>query len=230
MSRLDRVSGSIACMLILISAVAAAAQTSDPRYVIRPSDTITIRYLYSPEYDYLAVVEPDGFLSAPVVGEIKVAGLTLPQARDAIVAAAGRRLRDPEVFVDLKEFDKPHFVVFGEVGAPGRFELRTRTTVLEAVAIAGGFKQSSLHSQVLLFRKHDEEHAEARLIDAKNLMHGNDPAGDVELQAGDMVVVPQNMISKIERIVKWTSIGALLQRVEPAQQAGAVMVPGDASL
>ena len=189
---------------------AARAQQAETRYYIQPSDSLTIRYLYSPEYDHVAVVQPDGYMSAPIVGELKVGGLTLTQAREAIVAAAGSRLRDPEVFVDLKEFDKPHFVVGGEVGTPGRFELRTRTSVLEAVAMAGGFKPSSLHSQVLLFRRHDQEHAEATLIDAKDLMAGNNPAGDIALQAGDMIVVPQNKVSKVERIIKWVNIGVYL--------------------
>jgi polysaccharide biosynthesis/export protein len=189
---------------------AARAQQAETRYYIQPSDSLTIRYLYSPEYDHVAVVQPDGYMSAPIVGELKVGGLTLTQAREAIVAAAGSRLRDPEVFVDLKEFDKPHFVVGGEVGAPGRFELRTRTSVLEAIAMAGGFKPSSLHSQVLLFRRHDQDHAEATLIDAKDLMAGNNPAGDVALQAGDMIVVPQNKVSKVERIIKWVNIGVYL--------------------
>ena len=189
---------------------ARAQQAAEARYFIKPSDALTIRYLYSPEYDHVAVVQPDGYMSAPIVGELKVGGLTLTQARAAIVAAAGSRLRDPEVFVDLKEFDKPHFVVGGEVGAPGRFELRTRTSVLEAIAMAGGFKPSSLHSQVLLFRRHDQEHAEATLINAKDLMTGNNPAGDIALQEGDMLVVPQNKVSKVERIIKWVSIGVYL--------------------
>ena len=96
------------------------------------------------------------------------------------------------------------------MGAPGRFELRTRTSVLEAIAMAGGFKSSSLHSQVLLFRRHDQEHAEATLINAKDLMAGNNPAGDITLQEGDMLVVPQNKVSKVERIIKWVSIGVYL--------------------
>jgi polysaccharide export outer membrane protein len=201
---------SCAAAITVATGAARAQQAVTTRYYIQPSDSLTIRYLYSPEYDHVAVVQPDGYMSAPIVGELRVGGLTLTQAREAIVAAAGRRLRDPEVFVDLKELDKPHFVVGGEVGAPGRFELRTRTSVLEAIAMAGGFKPSSLHSQVLLFRRHDQEHAEATLIDAKDLMKGSNPAGDVALQAGDMVVVPQNKVSKVERIIKWVSIGVYL--------------------
>jgi protein involved in polysaccharide export with SLBB domain len=76
--------------------------------------------------------------------------------------------------------------------------------------MAGGFKSSSLHSQVLLFRRHDQEHAEASLINAKDLMAGNNPAGDIALQEGDMLVVPQNKVSKVERIIKWVSIGVYL--------------------
>jgi protein involved in polysaccharide export with SLBB domain len=211
-----RVAGTVLCAVAITgSAVTAGAQAPEPRYVIQPSDVVSIRYLYSPEYDHVGVVQPDGYLSAPVVGELKVGGLTLPQARESIAAAAGRRLRDPEVFVDLKEFDKPHFVVGGEVGTPGRFELRSRTTVLEAIAMAGGFKPSALHSQVLLLRRHDPDHAEATLINAKQLARATSPDADVVLRAGDMLVVPQNRISKIERIVKWASIGVYVNPLNP---------------
>jgi polysaccharide export outer membrane protein len=205
----------LCAVAIVGSARAAGAQEPAARYVIQPSDVVSIQYLYSPEYNHVGVVQPDGYFTAPVVGELKVGGLTLPQAREAIAAAAAARLSEPVVFVDLKEFDKPHFVVGGEVGAPGRFELRTRTTVLEAIAMAGGFRTSAKDSQVLLLRRQDGDNAEAMLLDAKRLARATDRDADIELRPGDMLVVPQNRISKIERIVKWTSIGAYINPLNP---------------
>jgi polysaccharide export outer membrane protein len=193
----------------------AEGRAGEPRYVIGPSDVLTIRYLYTPEYDSTAVVQPDGYISAPIVGDLHVGGRTLAEARDVIIGAAAKRLREPEVFVDLKEFDKPHFIVGGEVGAPGRFELRSPTTVLQAIAMAGGFKSSAKHSQVLLLRQHDAEHAEAILVDAKRLARATDPDPEIVLVSGDMLFVPQNTISKIERIVRWTSIGMFVNVLNP---------------
>jgi polysaccharide export outer membrane protein len=199
------------CVLAMtLAAAGASAQVAEVRYVIEPNDVLSIRYLATPEYDHTATVQPDGYVSAPVVGELKVAGLTLPQAREAIVAAAGRRLRDPEVYVDLKEFDKPRFTVAGEVGTPGRFALNGRTTVLEAIATAGGLKTSSKHSQVLLLRPLDPQRAAATLLDVKRMMRADGAAGNIAIAAGDVLVVPQNRISKVERIVRWVNVGLFL--------------------
>ena len=199
------------CVVAIIGSVrVAGAQAPDQRYLIQPSDVLSIRYLYTPEYDYTGMVQPDGILSAPVVGELKLGGLTLSQARDAIVTAAARRLREPEVYVDLKEFDKPHFAVGGEVGTPGRFELRGRITVLEAISMAGGLKASSKHSQVLLLRPVDRERAATTLLDVKRMMTARGADTNVEMRPGDVLVVPQNRISKIERFVRWANVGIFL--------------------
>ena len=65
----------------------------------------------------------------------------------------GAFLHDPEVSIILKDFEKPFFLAGGQVARPGKYELRSPTTVAEAVAIAGGFTEQAKHSQVVLFRK-----------------------------------------------------------------------------
>jgi polysaccharide export outer membrane protein len=198
----------LACALVVVLGVRGVfAQAPEARYVLEPNDILSIKYVSTPEYDHTATVQPDGYLSAPLIGELKVAGLTLPQAREAIVAAAARRLRDPEVYVDLREFDKLRFTVVGEVGTPGRFDLRGRTTVLDAIATAGGLRPSSKHSQVLLLRPVDRQRAATYLLDVKRLMQPEGAAGNVDIAAGDILVVPQNKISKIERIVRLVNFG-----------------------
>ena len=198
----------LACALVVILGVRGViAQAPEARYILEPNDVLSIRYVSTPEYDHTATVQPDGYLSAPLIGELKVAGLTLPQAREAIVAAATRRLREPEVYVDLKEFDKLRFTVVGQVGTPGRFDLRGRTTVLDAIATAGGLTPNSKHSQVLLLRPIDRQQASTFLLDVKQLMRPEGAAGNVEIAAGDILVVPQNKISKVERIVRLVNFG-----------------------
>src|SRR5258708_24175752 len=96
----------------------------DPRYRIQPSDVIEVQYRYTPEYNYTATIQPDGFAALQIVGDVKVAGLTVEEAAAAISIKAGERLRNPEVSVTLKEFVRPYFTVAGEVGHPGRFDLK----------------------------------------------------------------------------------------------------------
>src|SRR5689334_16236355 len=101
------------CTSMLLAQTATFSER-EPRYQIQPSDTIEIHYRYSPEFDQTVTVQPDGFVDLRLVGELKVQGLTVDQAKAAIVKKASERLRDPEVAVELKDFEKPYFTVGGE--------------------------------------------------------------------------------------------------------------------
>ena len=180
----------------------------DARYRLQPNDVIEIQYRYTPEYNQTASVQPDGFVTLQLIGDVKLDGLTLEQARANIIERVSARLRDPEVFILLKDYEKPHFVVGGEVTSPGRFELRGHMTAVEAIAMAGGFKTlSAKHSQVILFRRTDAENGETRTLDLKKIMYKPMLEEDVMLRPGDMLLVPQNRISKIERFIKWANMG-----------------------
>lgn len=182
----------------------------EPYYQIQPSDTVAVKYRYTPEYNAVVSVRPDGFITLPIVGDVKVSGLTVPEAQIAVRAAAAARLRDPEMTFELTDFQRPRFIVGGEVDKPGQFELRGRVSVLEAIAMAGGFKSSARHSQVVLFRRYDETQAVTRVINAKALARADRPEEDPFLRPGDFLFVPQNKLSKVERFLPWSSIGWLL--------------------
>jgi polysaccharide export outer membrane protein len=109
----------------------------------------------------------------------------------------------------LKDFEKPYFVVGGEVNSPGKFEMRGQVTALQAIAIAGGFKSASAkHSQVILYRRVGPDLAKAELLDLKAAMDPKSkPEPLADLHPGDLLVVPQNKISKVERFVKWAYVG-----------------------
>jgi len=176
------------------------------RYVLQVSDEIAISYRYTPEFNFTGRIQPDGFISAPVIGDIRIAGYTLKQAHEVLLEAARKRLRDPEMSFVLKDFVKPLITVGGEVEKPGQFELRGRVGVLEAVAIAGGFKRSAKPSQLVLLRRFDNDRATARLIDAKELAKMPDPEHDIRLQPGDMILVPRNKLSYVEPYVPIASL------------------------
>jgi polysaccharide export outer membrane protein len=119
-------------------------------------------------------------------------------------------LHEPQAAVALKEFEHPYFVVGGEVGKPGKYELRSDTTVAEAVEIAGGFTPQSKHSQVVLFRRVNDDLVEARLLNLKKMLNQSKLKEDAHLRPGDMVFVPQNTISKIARFVSKPSLSAYI--------------------
>jgi polysaccharide export outer membrane protein len=204
------------CLLSFLFVAVAFAQKSqpfaerDPRYRIQPTDVLEVHYRYTPEFDQTITVQPDGFVILEIVGDLKIQGLTLEQAKAAVLERAARRLREPEITIVLKDFEKPYFVVGGEVANPGKFEMRGQVTAVQAIAMAGGFKTASANqSQVILFRRSDNgELAKAELLDLKASMSPSSTEPVADLHAGDLLVAPQNRISKIERFVKWVNVGA----------------------
>lgn len=186
----------------------AAFSERNSRYRLQPSDILDIHYRYTPEFDQSVTIQPDGFVTLQIVGDLKLQGLTLEEAKTAILEKATKRLKAPEITVILKEFEKPYFVVGGEVNKPGKYEMRGATTALEAIQMAGGFNMASAkHSQVILFRRVGPDLAKTQILDLKTAMSIRSSEPLSQLHPGDMLIVPQNRISKIERIVKWGNYG-----------------------
>jgi polysaccharide biosynthesis/export protein len=134
--------------------------------------------------------------------------------KDLIGQAYAPTLRDPEVSVILKDFERPFFVAGGQVGHPGKYELRSPTTVTEAVAVAGGFTEQSKHSQVVVFRTVTTGVVEAHVLNVKDMLASRNLEEDFELKPGDMLFVPQNRISKIRKFLPVSSLSTFFT---PAQ-------------
>ncbi|MFZ0477734.1 MAG: polysaccharide biosynthesis/export family protein [Terriglobales bacterium] len=172
-----------------------------PLYRLTKSDVVDLNFTFSPDYNQSLVVQPDGYLVLRGAGTVMAEGLTLPQLQRAVAEAYRGVLRQPEITVALKDFDKPYFLASGEVVKPGKYELRGDVTVNEAIAIAGGFTQQARHSQVVLFRRVSAEVAETHVLDLKKMLDGRDLREDLHLRPGDFVYVPQSRISKIRKFV-----------------------------
>ena len=185
------------------------AQARDSRYQLHPGDSLAIIFPLTPEFNQPTVaVQPDGYVTLQSLGEIPAAGKTLPEFRKLLQDAYAKVVSPQAITVELKSFEMPYFLVGGEVGHPGKFELRSDTTVAGAVAIAGGFKDSSKHSQVLLFRRVSDEWMEAKVLDMKKMLAAGNLSEDPHLRPGDMIYVPKNAISKIKPFLPVTGVGA----------------------
>jgi polysaccharide export outer membrane protein len=178
------------------------------RYRINSSDTLDITFELTPEFNQTVTVQPDGYITLREVGDLPAAGETLPELRQSIQAAYSKILQDPVISVVPKDFEKPYFVVGGQVGKPGKYDLRSDTTLTQAIAIAGGFTDASKHSQVILFRRVSDEWTEAKIINVKKMMSSRDLREDPQLKPGDMLFVPKNALSKIKPFLPTTSVGA----------------------
>jgi len=213
---LKRVLGVAFLVAALMGGIAFAQAPSlgtygqEQRYTMHPGDVLDIQYRYTPEFNQTLTVQPDGYISLEIGGEIKVEGRSLQQVRSLILAKARTRLASPEVTVILKEFQKPYVVVAGEVVQPQKIEIREKLTAIQAVMLAGGFKDSAKSSQILVFRKLNADTAEVKTLNFRTLKRNADLENDLTLQSGDMILVPRNRLSKIERYVRLASLATFV--------------------
>ena len=208
----------IAICLLTSASAAIAQQQRAPRlttvtaerYRLQPGDVLEVQFRYSPEFNQTVSVQPDGYISLEIGGDLKVAGLTVEQTREAILKRASTRLQDPVATIVLKEFQKPYFVVSGEVNTPGKIEMRERVTALQAIMLAGGMKEGANSGQVVVFHNINSDTAEVKLLNLKSIRRTADLEHDLTLQPGDMVFVPRDKISKIERFMRLASVAAFI--------------------
>lgn len=179
----------------------------NPRYQLCKDDVLQLTFVLTPDFNQTVTVQPDGFITLLGVSDLHVEGQTVPDVSQSIQAAYAKILHNPILTVRLLDFEKPYYIVGGEVGRPGKFELRGDTTLTEAVQIAGGFTERSKHSQVWLFRRVSNDWVETHQFNVKEMLKTGNLHEDAHLRPGDMLYVPKNALSKIQRFIPVTTVG-----------------------
>jgi polysaccharide export outer membrane protein len=167
----------------------AAPMPVAPDYVIGPEDLLLVSVWKNETLSRQLPVRPDGKISMPLLHDIDAAGLTPLQLRDKIAKALAEYMPNPEVSVTVLEVRSYRVSVLGEVQRPGVLQLKAPTTVLEALAMAGGFRDFASPSKIIIFRK-DEKGETRRLRFNYNRAVGSAGEENLTLRSGDVVVVP----------------------------------------
>jgi len=174
-----------------------AAQQNPPNtkrvvddYIIGPSDVLAINVWKDTELTRTVTVRPDGKISLPLVGELEVSGLTAPGVQRLIVQRLTEYISNPQVTVMVQEVKSQTYVIVGKVGRPGSYELGKPTTILEAIAIAGGLVEFAKASNIRIIRRVNASKSEELRFDYKKAIKGKNLEQNVELKNGDTIVVP----------------------------------------
>jgi polysaccharide biosynthesis/export protein len=174
-----------------------------PRYKVMRDDVLMLSFPLSPELSQTVTVQPDGYISLGNVGSVYVQGMTVPEVIEAVKQAYSGVLNHPIIDVDLKDFQKPFFVVSGQVGKPGQYDLRYDITVTQAVSVAGGLTPDA-KGQAFLFHRVSDDWVEVKKLDIGSILGGKNVNEDIHVQPGDMIVVPTTFIAKFRRYVPYT--------------------------
>jgi polysaccharide biosynthesis/export protein len=199
---------TLSCVLGLSVGAQEFAERS-PEYRVQRSDVLEIKYRYTPEFDQTVNVGPDGRVSLIGLGTFVASGLTLEEFKSKVMELSSQVLLQPQISIVLKEFEKPHVFVEGEVNTPGRVEIRSNISALDAIALAGGFKNSSQSCCVLLLRHADNQPAQTQVLNLKKLISDRKLEEATILRPGDVIYVPQNNLSKAERLIHLGQFGAI---------------------
>lgn len=200
-------------VLLMAASISSLAQTlseRNPEYVLQRGDVLDIRYRYTPEFDQIVNVRPDDRVTLLNIGTIVTEGMTVSQFKEKVIALSSKLLVKPEVTVFLKEFEKPHVFVEGEVTTPGRVDIRSDISVLDAIALAGGFKTTSAKSKVLLLHHlPNGDQTKTTVLDLNKLINDKTMEEAAVVHSGDVIYVTQNNLSKIERLAHLGQFGAI---------------------
>lgn len=180
----------------------------NPRYRLESGDILELAFRYTPEFDQEVTIQPDGYVQLKgLPNDVHIQGQSVPEVIETLKKAYSNTLRDPVISVVLREFEKPYFIAGGQVSKPGKYDLRGRTTATQAVAIAGGFSEYSKNSQVLLFRRYNDDLMEVKVLNLNKVLKDKNYQEDLQLQPGDMLYVPKTFMAKIDRFLPRSSLG-----------------------
>ena len=175
-------------------------KSSPGEYTIGVGDVLSITVWENPDLDQEVIVRPDGMISFPLIDEVRAEGLTISQLDKVITEKLKQFIRYPDVSISLKSMGGERIIVLGEVASPGVYNLSGRKSVLEAIALAGGFtKDAVLNSVVIIRGGLRNPHAER--IDLSRILHKGE-AKDIPLEAQDIVYVPKKFIANLNYFLK----------------------------
>ena len=171
------------------------AGSAKKEFLLGPEDVLDIVVWKNDDLSQKAVVvRPDGMISMPLIGEITAGGLTANQLASQIASRLKEFKERPAVTVSVKEVNSYYVYVLGEVGKPGKYQLKSHATVLQAVAVANGFTVYAAKNKMKVLRQMQGEDGKTHEIRIParydDLVSGSGEIGDFVLKTGDVIVVP----------------------------------------
>ena len=162
-----------------------------PDYIIGPEDVLEITVWKNQDLSKVVAVRPDGRISLPLIGEVTAVGKTPVQVTEDISTKLKEYKENPQVSIVLKEVNSYAIFVLGEVAKPGKYPLKSKTTLLQGITIAGGFTAMAARNKLVVFRFGVNGGREERVkASYDDIVLRDGSLQNIELKPGDTVVVP----------------------------------------
>jgi len=175
--------------------VAADPNTStvrphDDTYIIGADDVLAINVWKEPEVSRTVPVRSDGKISVTLAGEVQASGETPRQLEKELATKLQSFISEPEVTVIVTEVKSQKFNILGQVSKPGSYPLTNSATVLDAIALAGGFRDFAKQKSIYILRQNPDGGQSRLPFNYKDVIKGKNSAQNIKLQPRDTIVVP----------------------------------------
>jgi polysaccharide export outer membrane protein len=167
----------------------AADKPHDNSFVIGNDDVLAINVWKEPDISRSIPVRSDGKISLPLVGEVQAAGLTPLKLEKDIAEKLKNYISEPEVTVMVQQINSQKFNILGQVARPGSYVLANSPTVLDAIALAGGFRDFAKQKSIYILRPGAGGESHLR-FNYKDVSQGKNMSQNIKLQPGDTIIVP----------------------------------------
>ncbi len=210
MSRRQAIAAESDIAMLEVQPEPARGASGEFEYVIADGDVLYISVWENDDLEQEVVVRPDGRISFPLAGDLVARGRTIVELDEMLTGHLKEYIRMPEVSISIRKLGGSKVIILGEVGRPGVYAVSGSRTVLEAVALAGGFRPDAVVNSIVLIRGGFQNPQIQRLNLKRPLLHGKDLEQNVSLQSEDIIFVPRTFLADLGR--------TLMQILEPVSR------------
>jgi polysaccharide biosynthesis/export protein len=179
----------LACCVIVALAWATGAMAQDANYTVKPGDLLSISVWKEPDLQKETLVRPDGSFSFPLVGEVDAKNKTVADLNKTMSQRLAKYISDPVVTVAIQEIKGNKIYVIGQVNKPGEFIMNPSVDVMQALSMAGGMTPFAQVGDIVVLRR-TPTGKQSLPFRYNDVVKGRRMDQNIDLQAGDVVVVP----------------------------------------
>jgi polysaccharide export outer membrane protein len=156
-------------------------------YVLGPGDTVDVSVFGEPDESRTAIIRPDGKINLPLIGDVQASGLTPAQLAERVTVALKAYLKNPQVSVSVRTFQRAVVYLVGQVAHPGSVEIQQGWTLLDVMAATGGLTSRAAARRASVIRRGTGQTIN---VDLERLLIKGDRSANLPLEPGDIVMVP----------------------------------------
>lgn len=181
----------IGSVLLLMFAAAYTAGAQDATaYTVKPGDLLNISVWKEPDLQRPVLVRPDGMFSFPLAGEVDARGKTVADLNTLLAQRLAKYIADAVVTVSVQEIKGNKVYVIGQVNKPGEFIVNPSVDVMQALSMAGGLTAFANAGNIIVLRRAANGTKQSLQFPYDDVMRGRKLERNIDLQSGDVVVVP----------------------------------------